>query len=268
MSNIVEASVARLCFLDSTSLWAELQDWEAYEAQGADVVAAAVSAYSLRWVLEHKHPLKSKGFKSTDFEKVIKAAEFVRNFKEEVSFGKISYPYRRKFENAVFDVQRKFFRHFLTDNLREIAVKQHARGMGTANVARYLLSPESAQVSVFHHIIYYNPEDESNIIEWITPRLAYLKAGAVAFPRKYQDLWDSEREKYVDEIRSVPLTNTAEQVKALSDLYTRLEDAFDSAETDKGKAMLAKSLVQTMSGIFTLTRDPSIKLPAPSDAAD
>ena len=55
----------------------------------------------------------------------------------------------------------------------------------------------------------------------------------------------------------MPLTETVEQVHALSDLYSRLDDAFNSAETDRGKAQIAASMVKVMSGIYTrLTRDP------------
>ena len=256
-----------LCFLDSESLWNRLKSWEVLGAEGADITASAVSLFGICRVLEEKHPWQSK-YTVKNLKSAV--AEFFKicDHTEEHILSQKTYPYRSQFRGAVYKKASEFFKGFLTENLRIETVRQHARGMSTGNVVRYLLSPACEEISVFFHFIHYTSWNESDVRSWLTPRLAYLKLGSSSFPRKYHELWHSERAAYLEEIKNVPLVNTAEQVRALSDLYERLSDAFDSAETDRGKAMLAKSMVQTMSGIFTLARDPSIKLPPPLDVAD
>ena len=254
-----ESNFQEIIFLDPIALMGKLQGWEAHGAKGADTVASAILIFSMRLLLEEEHPFKRKGFKSDRARSIIDEYWRVRNFEETDNlFNKTTYPYRAKMRAGLYRKASVFFKHFLTPRIRELAVRQHARGMSTANVARYLISPVCEEVSIFHHFIAYEAELQSKVIQWLTPRLAYLKVGAHGFPQKYQELWESEREAYISEISSVPLTDTAEQVKALSDLYERLDDAFNESETEKGKAMLAKAMVQTMSGLFTLTREQNM----------
>ena len=252
-----------LCFLDSESLWNRLSSWEGRGVEAADITASAIALWSICRVVGEKHPWKSNNTVEN-----LKSAldEFfsICDHTEESVIGRKTYPHRVQFRGSMLKKSTEFFKLFLTEDIRMETVRQHARGMSTGNLVRYLLSPACEQISLFHSFVKYAPWGESEVRSWLVPRLAYLKMGSSSFPRKFHELWHSERAAYLEEIKDVPLINTAEQVKALADLYERLSDAFDSAETDKGKAMLAKSMVQTMSGIFTLARDPGIKLPASS----
>ena len=165
--------------------------------------------------------------------------------------------FRDKFRNRLSSELMRWYPKFLTTDLRENAVRLHARGNSIVNVVKHILSPACEVPNAFCQLTKIRRFLDKPIIEWLTHRIAYLKLGAAGFPNKYLALWHDEREAYLNEIQGITLTNTAEQVKALSDLYSRLQDAFDTAETEKGKSLLANSMVKVMSGLFTLTRTPS-----------
>ena len=233
--------------------------WNRTTEDGVRTIARATFSFSIKKVLETKHPVDNR-FKAKDWESLCKEHDSLIEFKEDDFFGKGSYPYRAKVHASVANELQKWFPQFLTAQVRECAVIQHARGKSTVNVIRYLLSPDCETPNVFYHLCDY-PTMVKVITEWLTPRLAYLKVGSSSFPKKYQELWQAEREAYLEEIKEIPLRETVEQVQALSDLYSRLDDAFNNAETDRGKAQLASSMVKVMSGLYTLTRDPSLQLP-------
>ena len=225
--------------------------------QGALMISRAAMAFSLKKALENDHPFNNK-FKAKDWESICKAHDAIINMKDEAVFGRVSYPFRNSFRRSVTKEMRKWFPQFMTPELRECAVKLHARGNSTVNAIKHILSPACKTPTVFFKMIDY-PTMEEIITEWLTPRLAYLKVGSSSFPQKYMEVWQQERKAYLDEIKKMPLTETVEQVQALSGLYSRLDDAFNAAETDRGKAQLSASMVKVMSGLYTLTRDPSIK---------
>ena len=179
-------------------------------------------------------------------------------FKEYDSLESESQPdFRAKIQNRLSRQLSRWYPKFLTVDLRENAVRLHARGNSTVNVVKHILSPASEVSNAFCQLREIRPSLEKPIIDWLTPRLAYLKLGTAGFPQKYLALWHTEREAYLKDLQGITLTDTAEQVKALSELYSRLDDAFSESETDKGKSLLANSMVKVMSGIFTLTRTPS-----------
>lgn len=256
-----------ILLLNSESLWNRLSSWEGRGVAAADITASEIALFSICRVVQKKHPWKSNYIVKT-VKSGLDAFVDICDHTEEGVIGRKTYPYRSQFRGSMLNKSTEFFKMFLTENLRMESVRQHARGMSTGNVVRYLLSPVCEGISLFHHFLHYAPWGASEVRSWLTPRLAYLKMGSSSFPRKFYELWHSERAAYLEEVKDVPLANTTEQVKALSDLYERLSDALESAETDRGKAMLANSMVKTMAGLFTLTRDPSFKLPAPSDVAD
>lgn len=245
-------------FLDANELLERIKDWESHGEKGADIASRVVYFFCIRRVLETDHPLKPKGFTSTDASKVVAESDKVRDFKGTDAFGRETYPYRKQYNQSLSRLILKWFPSFLSEALRACAVKQHARGMSTVNVVKHILSPARDTPNVFFYFSKRSAVDTKKIVEWLTPRLAYLKIGASSFPQKYRELWESEREAYLDEISDVPLTNTTEQVKALSELYLQLDDALNASETEKGKALLAKSMVSVMSGLFTLTREINV----------
>lgn len=228
-----------------------LAGWQS-ERKGADVMSRAAYTISLKEALENDHPANLK-FEVNDTTAML--AEYTRIVNHTEGFSNKCI-WRVTFRNSIAYRIKKWFPMFLTADLREYAVRLHARGNSTSNVVKHLLSPASEIPNVFYYLNGLASDFEKHILDWLIPRLAYLKIGASSFPKKYMTLWQEEREAYLDEIKSMPLTETVEQVHALSDLYTRLDDAFNSSETDRGKAQIAASMVKTMSGIYTLTRDP------------
>ena len=224
------------------------------------IIAVGLMTYSIKDALEKDNPVE-KDLVISNVEEMISEYDFLANHKEENIFGGGKYVWRARLEKSIVKRLEKRLSQFITPELRECAVKQHARGKSTVNVIEYLLSPVHDTPNVFYFLAQKEAYIRQGIIKWLTPRLAYLRLGTSGFPQKYRGVWDSEREKYLEEISNVPLTNTTEQVKALSDLYLKLEDSLTSAETDRGRSQLASSMVKVMSGLYTLTRDPSLKLP-------
>ena len=277
MSNIVENqqtahlftnseydSLEEICMLSSVGMLERLEDFQYRDEKKVNFAAHAVLLFSIRRVLEEKtHPWKPH-FKGESIQEFVEAYNEILNHVDEPFPNRKIYPYRKEYEKAVFKIMSSLLKHFLTDSIREIAVSQHARNMSTGNVARYFISVACEKESVFYHIIRHQSNLESDIVAWLTPRLAYLKVGTPSFPVKYRELWHNERAAYLAEIKDVPLTNTSEQVKALSDLYRRLDDAFEASETDRGKAQLSASMVKCLSGLFALTRSFS----PPQDAIE
>ena len=78
--------------------------------------------------------------------------------------------------------------------------KATCAGKSTVNVIEYLLSPVHDTPNVFYFLAQKEAYIRQGIIKWLTPRLAYLRLGTSGFPQKYRGVWDSEREKYLEEI--------------------------------------------------------------------
>ena len=243
--------------LSEPELYDRFDLWDRSSTQGTPIIERAVTAFSIKKALENDHPFKSK-IKAKDWESICKEHDGIIRFKEEGFFGRVSYPFCSSFRQSVTKEMERWFPQFLTPELRERAVKLHARGNSTVNVIKQILSPACKTPNVFYFLGQY-PTADKRIIDWLTPRFAYLKLGSSSFPKKYMEMWQEERAAYLGEIKEMPLTETVEQVQALSDLYSRLDDAFNNAETDRGKAQISASMVKVMSGLYTLTRDPDIR---------
>ena len=246
-----------LTSLDEKTFKQRIADWESEGDSGADLVGKAVCLRCVRQVLEERHPTKTRGFTTEDLKALEKEITRLRTATTSDIFGRETYEYRARVDADVYREVEAWFPLFITPALRECVVKQHARGMSTGQVVDLLLSGASQQPTVFSYLSKLPMLPKQQIKAYLIPRLAYLRAGAVSFPQKYQELWESERKLYLSEIKDVPLTDTAEQVKALSQLYIQLQDAFDASETDRGKAQLSDAMVKVLSGLFTLTRDPA-----------
>ena len=272
MSEIVESKQAlplpelsetrEMLFTESVDdVWQRCSHWESHGEKGALFVAQIAYASAIKTALEKDHPYKEGGHVVKDWESLKNEYDFLVAHKETDILGRETYPFRDKFYASICAHASKWFPHFLTDDLRAYVVKLHARGNSTVNAINYILSPACEMPTVFSHF-----KDLSNfnkkIIEWLTPRLSYLKLGSAAFPKKYHALWHEAREEYLTEIKGVPYTETTEQVKALSDLYSRLEDAFTNAKDDNAKAKLSASMVKVMSGLYTLTQSPEFNMQA------
>ena len=207
--------------------------WDRSSTQGTPIIERAVMAFSIKKALENNHPFKSK-IKAKDWNQSAKNTMALSASRGgELWKGIVSI--LQQFRRSVTQEMGRWFPQFLTPELRERAVKLHARGNSTVNVIKQILSPACKTPNVFYFWGQY-PTADKRIIDWLTPRFAYLKLGSSSFPKKYMEMWQEERAAYLDEIKEMPLTETVEQVQALSDLYSRLDDAFNNAETDRGQS--------------------------------
>lgn len=256
--------IRELIFSHWKDWWDRFEDWESHGEAGAKSFALILYCYEMKRTLEEDHPVKRK-YKAKDYDALLKEWSSLVNFKQEEFFGRVTYPYRQDLYRSHESNIGKWYKHFLTQSLREYAVRLHARGYSTVNAIKHILSPACEIPTPFSTVVLTRSTFEKPIIEWLTPRLAPLKKGSPAFPKKYLPLWEEEREAYLEEIQGVVLTETSEQVRALSELYMKLSDAFDASTDDKAKARLSDSMVKVMSGLYTLTRDPSRKLPKPNN---
>lgn len=240
----------------------ELQEmfsgWEAHGQEGADHLGGMANCFAIKEALASGDAHGSKLI-AKDFKALGKRYDFLMNTEDTDAFGRKIHPFRAELIGLIAVHIKKWYPFFVTEALRKYVVRLHAQGHSTTNAIKHLISPACKFPNVFRKIQSSESMLENHMIRWLVPRLAYLKKGSPDFPKKYDEIWESARKEYLGEIRSYTLTDTVEQVKALSDLYTQLTDAFEQAETDAGKAKLATAAVKVMSGLYTLTQDPSLK---------
>lgn len=153
-------------------------------------------------------------------------------------------------------------RRCMTDGLRKLVIRFHARGLSTSQTIEAILYDDTmAAVTPFWVFKYSEVCGYTNIQHFLVSRLSYLKPSHPRFPNKFRDYWQSEREAYVDRIKDIPLSQPIEQLLRLSEHYTELETAYQSAESAVDKERYHKCMVRTMGAIHLITRDPSIKSP-------
>lgn len=148
-----------------------------------------------------------------------------------------------------------FYPKFLTDSLREVAVRGHARGMSTTAVINDLIFADE-DLSPFSAWKHDNVCGMKYLRTYLHPQLVYLKASNPRFPKKYRAAWADERERYQQALTGIPMSTVVEQVQALSDHYEKLKAARDAAEDPKDLVSLSNALVKTVAGLYAMTRDP------------
>ena len=153
------------------------------------------------------------------------------------------------------DLLRPFYPKFLTDSLREVAVRGHARGISTTDVINEFIFADE-DLSPFASWKNDNVCGMKYLRTYLHPQLVYLKASNPRFPKKYRAAWADERERFQQALTGIPMSTAVEQVQALSDHYAKLVTARDAAEDVKDLAALSNALVKTVAGLYTLTRDP------------
>ena len=148
-----------------------------------------------------------------------------------------------------------FYPKCLTDSLREVAVRGHARGMSTTAVINDLIFADK-DLSPFAVWQHDNVCGAQYLRTYLHPQLVYLKASNQRFPKKYQAAWDDERERFTQTLTGIPMSTAVEQVQALSDHYGKLVEAYDAVEDVKDKVSLSNAIVKTVAGLYAVTRDP------------
>ena len=150
----------------------------------------------------------------------------------------------------------------LTDSLRKLVIRYHARGLSTSAAIQEILDNDNmASVTPFWLFKHSNVCGYRKIKEFLVSRLSYLKPSHPRFPKKFADYWRSERTAYVDRIQDIPLSHPIEQLNKLSAHYTELEIAYSDAQSAVDKERYHKCMLRTMAAIHLITRDPSINAP-------
>ncbi len=194
--------------------------------------------------------------------------------KGEVTYTKIHDAYRKYYENKPFReyngilidykencrgwmdrLLKPFYRKCLSSSLREVAVRGHARGLSTTAVINDLIFTDD-DLSPFALWKFGDVCGSDRLRKYLHPQLVYLKASNPRFPKKYQCVWDDERERFQQALTGIPMSTVVEQVQALSDHYEKLVEARDSTEDPKDLVSLSNAIVKTVAGLFALTRDP------------
>ena len=168
------------------------------------------------------------------------------------------------------ELKRSVFRYTIGSDLREFAVRHHACGLTTAAVISLVFdAPEDKGLTPLWNYVHYFPVMKQACRDYLSTQLNYLKVGHPRFPKKYLDLWQTARAEHIQHIQHIPLTHISEQIAAMQQHYAKLLDAFDAlppdAEYTRERERLTNAMTKTMSGLYALTRDPS--LPKPSQDA-
>ena len=146
----------------------------------------------------------------------------------------------------------------MTDSFRELVIRHHARGVSTTKALEHILTNvDEVYETPFAVLKYANVCGFENIKGYLQPRVNYLRPGSAKWPAKYQGLWDAEREQYLGELVTVPMTDTTEQVVQLAEHAAFLKERLDQAREASDIAALSRAYLQTLSGLHQLTRDPS-----------
>ena len=201
------------------------------------------------------HPSKDIQYIDADYEKI--CADFDAYYDSKVMdpFVGKEIDFQEDCRDWMDDLLRPFYPKCLTDSLREVAVRGHARGMSTTDVINNLIF-EAEDLSPFAVWRHDNVCGAQYIRTYLHPQLVYLKASNPRFPKKYRAVWAGERERFQEALTGIPMSTAVEQVQALSDHYAKLVVARDAAEDVKDLVALSNALVKTVAGLYTLTRDP------------
>ena len=175
------------------------------------------------------------------------------------------------FDNSLRTLlQHQCFGYCLSDELRVFTAKHHACGWTTSQVLDVILPVDAVEVELTplqYYAIYYGMRQHCR--DYLSRQLNYLKRGNPRWPKKYDAVWNEARAEFLKNTRDIPLTHISEQIQALSAHYAKLTDAYDALPPDpeysRDRAVLTRAMTQTMSGLYALTRDPS--LPKPSQDA-
>ncbi|MYF99901.1 hypothetical protein F4212_12350 [Candidatus Poribacteria bacterium] len=153
------------------------------------------------------------------------------------------------------------FTKCLTDNLRRLVVRYHARGITTTNaVEAILLDDTYRKITPFYFFRYADICGFNKIKAFLVGRLSYLKPSHPRWPeKKFGALWCEERQNYIDTIKEIPLTQPQERLQKLSEHYADLESLYKNAESASDKERYHKCMMRTLAGIELMTRDPATK---------
>ena len=259
-SDVLETDVLKLSLSEACRKY---KNWEKHE-DGARIFGELTLAIAMRQILNHKakNHLNIEGnisFTSSE--------EICKRFNRSLSMDSTLK------ESLATLLVRKSFGYGLSDELRVFTVQHHASGWTTSQVLDLILPVDGARVELTpleYYAMYYGMRQRCR--DYLSRQLNYLKRGNPRWPKKYDAVWDEARASFLENTHDIPLTHITEQVAALSAHYSKLTDAFDALplepEYSRDRAVLTRAMTQTMSGLYALTRDPTVAKPSRTALVD
>ena len=86
----------------------------------------------------------------------------------------------------------------------------HARGLSTTAVINDLIFMDE-DLSPFALWKFGDACGPDRLRKYLHPQLVYLKASNPRFPKKYQSVWDDERERFQQQLTGIPMSTVVEQ---------------------------------------------------------
>ena len=153
----------------------------------------------------------------------------------------------------------------LTDKLRKLVIRYHARNKSTTDAVVSILHREDMEkITPFYLFRHPNVCGYENIKKFLVARLSYLTPSNVRWPRKkYDAYWKEARQEYLDSIDEIPLTHVSEQLQELSEHYQHLKEVFKSTDSASDKDRLSACMMRVMAGIHQMTKDPIVNAAHP-----
>ena len=138
--------------------------------------------------------------------------------------------------------------YFLTDAHRIAMVRYHAQGLTTAAAVSALVEVDPVINKLANAMNWQELRPE------LIHRFAYLKPGSGRWPeKKYGDVWRESRAAYQAELRDIPLSSTAEQVKVLSEHVQQVMGELTKELPFKTYIPLMNTLVKLVNSLHKLT---------------
>ena len=186
------------------------------------------------------------------------------NLSIEGDFEDIGEYQLNRIQDAIRDKLLVWVSGFISDEHRAFAVRCHAQGISTTDVAWELIW----QDAVINRLAQDDALGAKILREILVHRLSYLKPGSARWPeKKYGSVWREAREQYKQEISDVALTSPVEQVALLAKHVSRINSKLDSKDHDvKDLQMLTNSLTKTLESlkkVSAVTEQDSTHLSAP-----
>lgn len=203
------------------------------------------------------------------FEALLEAMDRIRaRYKEEVPAlqrDDLSKEAKQKIWYNILE-SRGWLRACVTDDLRCVFVRMHARNFSTRRIIDHIFGGASYerafdavckeyQCALHPWFVFVDLCGLENIAAYLLPRLSYLRMQNSRFPEKYNAVWNEARTGYLAEVRQIPLATEGEQLGELTDMYRKLKYVFDQSSDDpSAMARLSTSMIRILGAIHMLTK--------------
>ena len=163
-------------------------------------------------------------------------------------------------KRVIHEELKEYISSFISDEHREFIVRCHARGLSTSDAIVELIRTDY----VMNRLADEDAMGVKRLQKMLIRRLAYLKPGAVRWPKKkYGQVWREEREQYKRAMNDIPFTSQVEQVALLAKQADRISRELENeTHSLEDLELLTTLLVKVME---SLRKVSLIEAPMPVD---